>query len=292
MYLSELLRQKKCLFSFEIFPPKKISDIDAIYRLVSSLQRLCPDFISITCGAGGSSVGDNLTAKIACYIKKEYDIEPLAHLTCINSSRNNIEEVLSYLKTNSITNVLALRGDRIKDGAATDFMHASDLVSLIRRKGGFYIAAACHPEGHPESRSKMENIHYLKEKIEAGASHLMSQLFFDNDIFYTFMNEVRAANITVPVGAGVMPIVSKLLIEKIVSLCGATLPSKFSGILNRFEDNPTALFEAGIDYATEQIVGLISFGVQGIHLYTMNNAIVAEKITKNIANSLREVNNN
>jgi methylenetetrahydrofolate reductase (NADPH) len=264
--------------------------MEAVYQLTASLRQLHPDFISITCGAGGSAIGDNLTAKIACYIKKEHNIEPLAHLTCVNSSRESVEEVLAYLKAHHIDNVLALRGDRIQDSTATDFVHASDLVSLIRQKGGFYVAAACHPEGHPESRSRTENIRYLQEKVEAGASHLISQLFFDNEVFYRFADEVRAAHMTIPVEAGIMPIVNKHLVERIVSLCGATVPAKFSSILSRFEDDPAALFDAGIDYATEQIMDLLSFGVPGIHLYTMNNATVAERMTKNIAGALQGVN--
>ncbi|MDR1012415.1 MAG: methylenetetrahydrofolate reductase [Coxiellaceae bacterium] len=287
MHLSELFQKKRCLFSYEIFPQ---SDIDKVYSTIRSLQLLYPDFISITCGAGGNSVKDNLTAKIACHIKKEYDIESLVHMTCINSSYSNLEEILNFLKENQVTNILALRGDLPQSNTTTDFAHARDLISLIKQKEDFHITAACYPEGHQESPSKLEDIRYLKEKVEAGASHLISQLFFDNNIFYAFMDEICNADITVPVSAGIMPIVSKRLIEKIVTLCGAFLPPKFLETLNRFENSPVSLFNAGIDYATEQIIELISRGTRGIHLYTMNNPIVAEKITKNIKACLEKNN--
>ncbi|MDR2681945.1 MAG: methylenetetrahydrofolate reductase [NAD(P)H] [Holosporaceae bacterium] len=290
MYLSELFQRKKCLFSFEIFPPKKNSDTTAIYQTIANLQRLRPDFISVTCGAGGSSCDDNITVKIAHHIKKEYGIEALAHLTCVNSSRQNLEETLAFLREKQIDNVLALRGDRVKDCNASDFAYAHELISLVKREGGFYIAAACYPEGHPESHNRADDIRHLKEKVDAGASHLISQLFFANEDFYRFMDEIRAAGIDVPVEAGIMPAVDKCLIEKIVALCGATLPTKLSRLLNRFESSPATIFDAGIAYATEQIMDLISAGVQGIHLYTMNNPIVAEKITQNIGNLLKEVN--
>ncbi|MDR2782010.1 MAG: methylenetetrahydrofolate reductase [NAD(P)H] [Holosporaceae bacterium] len=290
MYLSELFQKKKCLFSCEIFPPKKNSEIETVYRTISGLQQLHPDFISVTCGAGGSAVEDNLTVRIASHVKEKYGIEPLAHLTCVNTSRNNLEETIVFLKKNRIENVLALRGDRVDGNTATDFAYAAELISLIKRKGNFYIAAACYPEGHPESSNRTEEIRHLKEKVEAGASHLISQLFFNNENFYAFINEVHTAGVHVPIEAGIMPAVDKRLIEKIVSLCSATLPPKLSRILSRFEKHPSMLFEAGIDYATEQIIDLISSGVQGIHLYTMNNPVVAEKIIHNIGGLLMEVN--
>ncbi|MDR2781575.1 MAG: methylenetetrahydrofolate reductase [NAD(P)H] [Holosporaceae bacterium] len=290
MYLSELFKRKKCLFSCEIFPPKKVSDLDSVYQTVSGLQRLHPDFISVTCGAGGSAPGDNLTVKVASHIKEKYGIEPLAHLTCVNTSRSNLEKTIDLLKKNHIDNLLALRGDRVSDYGATDFAYASELISLIRQRGDFYVAAACYPERHPESRNKSEDILHLKEKVEAGASHLISQLFFNNNDFYTFVEDVRAIGINVPIEAGIIPAVDKRRIERIVSLCSATLPTKLLNILNRFENDQDALFEAGIDYATEQIMDLISSGVQGIHLYTLNNPAVAEKIVKNIGGLLMEVN--
>ncbi|MDR1375355.1 MAG: methylenetetrahydrofolate reductase [NAD(P)H] [Holosporaceae bacterium] len=289
MYLSELFQRKRCVFSCEIFPPKKNSDIDSINQTILGLERIHPDFISVTCGAGGCSIGDNLTIKVAKRIK-EYGLEPLVHLTCVNSSCRNLEETVALLKENNIDNILALRGDRAENSTASDFAYASDLISFIRQKGDFYVVAACYPEGHPESNDMAKEILHLKEKIEAGAGHLISQLFFDNDRFYAFMNKLHAAGIDVPVEAGIMPVVDKRFIEKIVSLCGATLPVKFLKMLDRFKNSPAAFFEAGIAYATEQIVDLISAGVRGIHLYTMNNPDVAEKIAKNIEDLLRNVN--
>jgi methylenetetrahydrofolate reductase (NADPH) len=195
------------------------------------------------------------------------------------------------LKEKHIDNVLALRGDRGKDSSLTDFKYASELISLVRQGWEFHISAACYPEGHPESSDKIEDIKYLKKKVDAGASHLVSQLFFNNDDFYSFMDNVRSAGITVPIGAGIMPVVNKNQIGRIVALCGASLPSKFSRMISRFENDPGALEDAGIAYATEQIADLISSGVQEIHLYTMNNPAVAEKITRNIEGMLKSVNN-
>ncbi|MDR2794506.1 MAG: methylenetetrahydrofolate reductase [NAD(P)H] [Holosporaceae bacterium] len=290
MYLSDLFQRKKCLFSFEIFPPKKDSAEGEIHKIIAHLAQLHPDFISVTCGAGGSAANDNITVKTAGYIKKEHGIESLAHMTCVNSSRRSLEETLDLLKENHLENVLALRGDRLKDSYAGDFAYVQELICLIKRKGGFHIAAACYPEGHPESGDSAEDVRHLKEKVDAGASHLISQLFYDNGDFYRFMDKVRAVGVDVPVEAGIMPAVDKHRIEKIVTLCGATLPTKLSRMLSCFEKSPAALFDAGIAYATEQIIDLISSGVQGIHLYTMNNPAVAEKITHNVENLLREVN--
>ncbi|MCX7615304.1 MAG: methylenetetrahydrofolate reductase [NAD(P)H] [Clostridiales bacterium] len=290
MYLSELFQKKKCVLSFEVFPPKKESNIDTIYNTLEDLQNLRPDFISVTYGAGGYAAGTNLTVDIATHMKENYGIEPLAHLTCVNSTREDVLHVLKLLKEHNICNVLALRGDRVPGSVTADFTYASELVELVSSAGGFNIAGACYPETHCESKSKIEDIKNLKIKVDSGVSHLISQLFFDNNAFFSFMEKARIAGISVPIQAGIMPVVNKNQIERIVSLCGASLPQKFVKIINRFEHNKDALRDAGIAYAVEQCVDLISNGAEGIHIYTMNNPYVARKITECIGGLIQCVN--
>lgn len=290
MRLSELFINKKCVLSYEVFPPKKESNIATIYDTLENLQNLRPDFISVTYGAGGYTGVTNLTVEIATQIKEKYNIEPLAHLTCVNSTRDYVLQVLHELKENNICNVLALRGDRMPGSETTDFTYASELVELIRKAGGFNIVGACYPEVHCESKNSIEDVKNLKTKVDAGASHLISQLFFDNKAFFSFVEKAQIAGIHVPVQAGIMPVVNKSQIERIVSLCGASLPPKFVKVMNRFEHNKEALRDAGIAYAVEQCVDLISNGVDGIHIYTMNNPYVARKITESIGGLIHCVN--
>ncbi len=201
----------------------------------------------------------------------------------MNYSRQEIGQILNILKEKEIKNVLALRGDINPDiTPKKEFSYASDLIKYINDKGDFYISGACYPEGHVEAKSLDEDIKYLKMKVEAGASHLISQLFFDNDYFYSFLEKVRKAGITVPIQAGIMPVINKAQIERMVTLCGASLPAKFTKMMQRFEHSPEALRQAGIAYAVDQIVDLVSQGVDGIHLYTMNNPFVARRITESI----------
>ncbi len=287
MRISELFKNGRTVFSLEIFPPKKNKgDINTIYQTLDGLKNIKPDFISVTYGAGGN-LADSSTADICRIIKDKYGITPLAHLTCVNNTREDIDSILEMLKNYGIENILALRGDINPNiSPKHDFEHASDLVSYIKSHGDFGVSAACYPEGHIQSASLVDDILNLKTKVEAGAEHLVSQLFFDNSYFYEFREKARIAGITVPIEAGIMPVLNKSQIERMVSMCGASLPPKFSKMCSRFADNPEALREAGIAYAVDQIIDLISNNVDGIHLYTMNNPYVAGKIFDAI-NSMR-----
>ena len=279
MRIKELFN-KKTVFSFEVFPPKKSSSIDVIYNTLEQMKNLKPDFISVTFSAGGSGNG-SLSCEIASKIKDEYGIIPMIHLPCINYTKDEISSVLNELKSRGIENILALRGDINPDiEPKKDFRYASELVTFIKSKGDFDIAGACYPEGHAETENMVDDILNLRKKVEAGADHLISQLFFDNHMFYEFREKAAIAGINVPIEAGIMPVTNKSQIERMVSMCGASLPSKFSKIMQRYENNPDALRDAGIAYAVDQIVDLVSNGVDGIHLYTMNNAYVASKISE------------
>ncbi|MEG1774810.1 MAG: methylenetetrahydrofolate reductase, partial [Oscillospiraceae bacterium] len=241
-------------------------------------------------GAGGSSAQQQITCQIASRIKQR-GVEPLAHLTCINSERTQIDEMLGLLRTAGIENILALRGDRIPElPPVHDFEHASDLIGYIAGQGGFDIAAACYPEGHPDSDSVVQDIGYVREKALRGASHLISQLFFDNEDFYRLQELLGVAGVNVPVHAGVMPVVNAKQIERMVSLCGAKLPGKFAKIMARYGGNSQAMYDAGVCYATEQVVDLIASGVDGIHLYTMNNPAIAEAICGSVKSLIDSAN--
>lgn len=290
MYISDMFGTKKTLWSFEIFPPKPTADIDGIKRTVGALADLRPDYVSVTCSAGGS--GNSRTIEIAQMLRDDFGVVPLAHLTCINSTKEDISASLEKLSAAGIDNVLALRGDRIAGAAPSpDFSHADELVRYIRGKGyDFDIAGACYPEGHPESADPVEDINNLKRKVEAGVTHLNSQLFYDNDDFFRFSERLALAGITVPVQAGIMPLVKKSTVDRIIGLTGAKIPNKISRMISRFYDDPDSLMEAGIAYATDQIVDLISAGVRGIHLYVMNNSTVARRITENVSSMLASVN--
>jgi methylenetetrahydrofolate reductase (NADPH) len=275
------------VLSFEVFPPRKTSSIDTIYATLDDLQGLNPDFISVTYGAGGNA-GDTATCDIASALRHKYGIEPLAHLTCVNYTRAEIDQILTLLQKNGIENILALRGDINPEVTPkNEFCYAQELVAYIRQWGGFHVSAACYPEGHIDSDSLITDIHNLRRKVEAGAQHLISQLFFHNDYFYSFLEKARIAGITVPIEAGIMPVVNKAQIERMVTLCGASLPAKFTKMMQRFEHSPEALRDAGIAYAVDQIVDLVSQGVDGIHLYTMNNSFIAKKIHANISGLLQ-----
>ena len=287
MKIAELLAAKPVTLSFEVFPPKTDAAFEPIQAAVHDIARLKPDFMSVTYGAGGNPA-DRSTVQIASTIKHQYHIEPLAHLTCVNSTREHIGLVLDDLRENEVENILALRGDLNPNvPPQTNYRYACDLIREIERYGGFDIAAACYPEVHPEAPNLEEDIQHLKEKVDAGATHLISQLFFDNNDFYSFLYRVRQAGITVPVEAGLMPVTNRKQIERMVSLCGASLPKKFVRIMHRYGDDPAAMQDAGIAYAVEQIVDLISNGVQGIHLYTMNNPTVAHRINQAVASLIR-----
>lgn len=285
MYIKNIFENKKPLISFEIFPPKKIGSLKKIFKTIEELSVLNPDYISVTYGAGGSE--HDKTIEIASIIKNQYNIESLAHLTCINSSKNQIKNTLSKLKNNNIDNVLALRGDKNPNyKLENEFVHSSDLIDYIKKNYDFCVGAAAYPEGHIESINKSLDLFYTEKKIHNGADFLISQLFFENDFFYEYLNKLKNRNITIPVQAGIMPVVNKKQVEKIVSLCGAFVPEKFIKVMNKYENNKYALLEAGVTYACDQIIDLISSGVNGIHLYVMNNPETAKNIVERIKNVL------
>ncbi|MDE7360310.1 MAG: methylenetetrahydrofolate reductase [NAD(P)H] [Oscillospiraceae bacterium] len=287
MKICELFRENRTVFSFEIFPPKKDGSIETVYKTLDELTDLKPDFISVTYGAGGSLPGCS-TREIVSIIKEKYHTESIAHLTCVNSTKTDIDRIIEEFKASGIENVLALRGDINPDiEPKKEFLHASELISYMRERSDLSFSGACYPEGHPESGSLNEDIDNLKRKVDAGASHLMSQLFFDNDFFYRFLEKARAKGINVPIEAGIMPCVNAKQIQRMVTMCGASLPHKFTRLIARYGDSPEAMREAGIAYAVDQIIDLAANGVDGIHLYTMNNPYVAKKISESVSRVIR-----
>lgn len=284
MKISEIHKKKKSVLSFEIFPPKKDEELKNIDSTLEILCELKPDFISITFGAGGSS-NNNKTIALARKIKDEYHVEPVVHLTCLCYDRAEIDMFSRELASEGIENVLALRGDRNPNvPEKEDFAHASDLIAYLKETSDFCIAGACYPECHPDSKNRVEEMRHLKMKADAGAEVLLSQLFFDNDYFYRFEEDCRIAGIDVPVVPGIMPVINASQIKRMVSLCGASLPERFERIIHKYEGNKTALFDAGMSYALSQVIDLLANDVDGIHLYTMNNPVVARKICEGIKN--------
>lgn len=283
MKMSKLFEVKKPVFSLEVFPPKKnAGGIETIYETLDGLKDLKPDFISVTYGAGGN-LADNSTCDICSIIKNKYNILPIAHLTCVNNSKADIDVILENLKEAGVSNILALRGDINPDVTPkNDFIHADQLVAYIKSKGDFDISGACYPETHPDSEDTVSDILNLKNKVDCGAEHLISQLFFNNEDFYSFREKARLAGIKVPIEAGIMPVTNKSQVLRMATMCGASIPRKMSRLLNRFENNPKALEDAGIAYAVDQIVDLIANGVDGIHLYTMNKPHIAQRIFASI----------
>lgn len=289
MNIAELHKTKKPSLSFEIFPPKKDDELKNIDPTLEILAELKPDFISVTFGAGGSS-NNNKTIALAKKIKEEYKIEPVVHLTCLCYDKQEIDEFARALSAEGLTNILALRGDRNPNvPAKTDFAHASDLISYLKAKNDFCIAGACYPEIHPESANRLEEMRNLKTKVDAGAELLLSQLFFDNDNYYKFEEDCRIAGIDVPVIPGIMPAINSAQIKRMVTLCGASFPEKFARIADKFADDKDAMFDAGMSYALSQIIDLLAHDVDGIHLYTMNNPVVARKICDGIKNIIKAV---
>ena len=276
------LFKSKTVFSFEVFPPKTTSSVDVIYNALDQLGDLNPDFISVTYSAGGSG-NSGLALDIASKVKS-MGVTPVLHLPCINYTREQINDTLEAAKSRGINHILALRGDINPDiPPVEDFKYASDLINYLRSKGDFDIAAACYPEGHPDADSLEQDIENLKIKVESGADHLITQLFFDNSYFWNFREKAVAKGINVPIEAGIMPVVNKKQIERMVTTCGASLPQKFVKIMQKYEHNSEALRDAGIAYAIDQIIDLAAGDVDGIHLYTMNNPYVAKKISEAVS---------
>ena len=282
MMISDIYKNKKRSLSFEIFPPKKDAELKNIDETLSILCELKPDFISVTFGAGGSS-NCNRTIELAKKIKYEYHVEPVVHLTCLCYDKAEIDEFSRVLMQEGMQNILALRGDRNPNVPEKDeFKHASDLIAYLKEKGDFCIAGACYPECHPESENRVSEMRNLKKKVDAGAEVLLSQLFFDNDRFFRFEEDCRIAGIDVPVIPGIMPVINTAQIQRMVTMCGASFPERFQKIIDKYADNKEALFDAGMSYALSQIIDLLTSDIDGIHLYTMNNPVVAGKICEGI----------
>lgn len=286
MKIKDILAEGRPTLSFEVFPPKTADAYESVEKAASKIAQLKPDFMSVTYGAGGGT--SDYTVKIASTIKEEYGVTPLAHLTCVSSTREKVHHVLEELKAHKIENVLALRGDIPQDGKTPEVYHyASELIHEIKEAGDFCIGAACYPEGHVESVNKTEDIQHLKEKVEAGCDFVTTQMFFDNNILYNYLYRVREKGITVPVIAGIMPVTNVAQIKRICSMSGTYLPARFKAIVDRFGDNPAAMKQAGIAYATEQIIDLIANHVNGIHVYSMNKPDVAAQIKGSLSEIIR-----
>ena len=284
MKIRDSLAQGRPTLSFEVFPPKTEDKYDSVAYAASEIARLKPAFMSVTYGAGGGT--SQYTVDIASSLKDQ-GVTPLAHLTCVSSTREKVRSVLAELKKRSIENVLALRGDIPADGKVEkDYRYASELIAQIKDYGDFCIGAACYPEGHVESANKDEDIRHLKEKVEAGCEFVTTQMFFDNNILYNYLYRIREQGITVPVIAGIMPVTSAAQIRRICAMSGTYLPPRFKAMVDHFGQNPAAMKQAGIAYATEQIIDLVANHVNGIHVYSMNNPEVAVRIRDSLSEIL------
>ncbi len=282
MKVIDIIKAEKPSLSFEVFPPKTFQSMESVLRATDEIAELGPDFMSVTYGAGGSTAA--FTAEIAEHIQDVYGIPALAHLTCVSSSKDKIAGVLADLQSRGIENVLALRGDVPEglDVGSIDYRHASDLIPAIRAHGDFCIGGACYPEKHPESVSISEDLRNLGMKVGSGCDFLTTQMFFDNEMLYSFLYRLQSAGIHVPVLAGIMPITNASQVSRMVDLSNACIPRKLLAICDKSRNSPDAMRQAGIAYATDQIIDLISNGVRGIHIYTMNKPEIARAIMRNV----------
>ncbi len=285
MKIKDLFGQKKVTISCEIFPPKKDTAFSGIFETVDAIQSLGVDFISVTYGAGGST--SKKTVEVASYIQERHHLPALAHLTCCDSTKEDIRQRLAEMKERGIENILALRGDKPKEYVPGPYTYAIDLIRDIKSQGDFCIGGACYPDGHVECEHKEDDIAFLKEKVEAGCDFLTTQMFFDNNVYYNFLYRVLAVGIQVPVIPGIMPVINARQIKRSAELSGTSLPPRFKAIADKFSDDPLAMEQAGIAYATEQIIDLVANGVKYIHLYTMNRPQTAAKIMENLSHILR-----
>ena len=285
MKIIDIIKGNKPSLSFEVFPPKTFDSLESVRRVTEEIADLHPGYMRVTYGAGGTT--DVYTAEIASCIAKR-GVTPLAHLSCIGSDEEKVDKILVELRKRGVENILALRGD-LPVGVEKHegvYRFASDLVAKIREVGGFSIGGACYPEGHPESASLEEDIKNLKIKTDAGCEFLTTQMFFDNEIIYRFMDKLRGAGIDVPVVPGIMPVTNAKQIVRIAAISGNALPKKFMRIIDRYGDNPEAMKQAGIAFATEQIVDLYAGGFNAVHVYSMNKPDVARTIQANVSKIL------
>lgn len=286
MKITDIIKSKKASLSFEVFPPKTDDKFEKISNAIGSVAQLNPDFMSVTYGAGGGT--SSFTVKISKDIKEKYGVTSVAHLTCISSTKSDVRERLCELRSAGIENILALRGD-IPEGFSgnPEYKYAGELVRDIKDFGGFCIGGACYPEGHPESETLFADIDNLKRKVDSGCDYLTTQMFYDNDVFYSFLAKARDAGIYIPVIPGIMPVTNASQIKKMVQLSNAVLPTRFRRIIDRYGDNPAAMKQAGIAYATEQIIDLYANGIKAVHVYSMNNAAVAGAIKNNLSEIIK-----
>ena len=286
MKISELLKQDGYRLSFEVFPPKRDSGLESVRYATEASAKLRPSFVSVTYGAGGGT--SEFTLDIAKNIKEKTGVPVLAHITCVSSNRAKVAAYIERLKYAGIENVMALRGDLTpemegQDRSNWDYRYAYQLVEELKATGDFCIGGACYPEVHPESASRVEDVRHLKQKVEAGCDFLTSQMFFDNDLFYSFLYRVRDIGIDVPVIPGIMPITNANQVEKALKLSGSHMPIRFLSLVDRFGSNAAAMEQAGIIYASEQIIDLYANGIRNVHVYTMNKPAVAEGILRSVS---------
>ena len=287
MKLTEVFEKNVYSLSFEVFPPKTDDAYDSVKTATEEIAKLQPSFMSVTYGAGGGTSA--YTLDIAKNIREEFGVESLAHLTCVSSTRETVQERIAAFKEAGVENVMALRGDipadmQGQDRSAWAYRHAVDLIAELKESGAdFCIGGACYPEVHPESATQKEDIRYLKEKVDAGCSFLTTQMFFDNNLLYNFLYKIRAAGIEVPVIAGIMPITNAKQVERAVKLSGSFMPQRFKALVDKFGESPDAMKQAGIAYATDQIIDLFANGVNNVHVYSMNKPDVAAAIRNNLS---------
>ncbi len=290
MKLIEVLAKPQLSLSFEVFPPKSDDAFSGVKAATEEIARLNPSFVSVTYGAGGGTRA--YTLDVAKNIKESCGVETLAHLTCVCSTKDSIKERLTAMQAAGIENIMALRGDipagmENSDRSTWDFRYAADLVREIKSSGmDFCIGGACYPEVHPESMSQKDDIKYLKEKVDAGCEFLTTQMFFDNNLLYNFLYKIREAGITVPVVAGIMPITNAKQVERAIKLSGSFMPTRFKSLVDKFGSDPLAMKQAGIAYATDQIIDLYANNVRCVHVYTMNKPDVASKIYANLTDMI------
>ena len=285
MKVSQLLNQDKVTLSFEVFPPKTSSSYESVAHATQEIAALRPDFMSVTYGAGGGT--SEHTVNIAADLKKKYDVTVLTHLTCVSSTREHVAAMVKKYKDAGIENILALRGDIPEGGAPhSDYHYAAELVRDIKSQGDFCVGGACYPEKHPESSNQKEDIRFLKEKVDAGCEFLTTQMFFDNNLLYNFLYKIREAGITVPVVAGIMPITNANQIDRALKLSGSHVPQRFKTLVDKFGSDPAAMKQAGIAYATDQIIDLFANNITNVHVYSMNKPDVAQKIQANLSDIL------
>lgn len=290
MKIAELMKKETLSLSFEVFPPKTETAFESVKTATEEIAKLRPSFMSVTYGAGGGT--SRYTLDIAKNIKELYGVPTLAHLTCVSSSRETVKEKIEAIKAAGIENVMALRGDipaelQDADRSAWDYRYAIDLVRELKEANrDFCIGAACYPEIHPESADQKADICHLKEKVEAGCDFLTTQMFFDNNLLYNFLYKIREAGITVPVVPGVMPITNANQVDRAVKLSGSFMPQRFKSLVDKFGHDPAAMKQAGIAYATDQIIDLYANGITNVHVYSMNKPDVAEKIQANLSDIL------